>query len=160
MCTRTPIPRPRGALRRRWTQHWPRPKPRLPKGGHMRRKDKSPRGAVNLDELSPEVRDKIMAKIEPSNEAPLLEMPDVAGNFPATPEGNEALAALVIDVVMKLRAFLEKYGPEIEDLKARFMALPRDKYNRGKTTIAGCRTWEEFCELKLGRTPSALRKAL
>lgn len=126
----------------------------------MRRKDKSPRGAVNLDELSPEVRDKIMAKIEPSNEAPMLEMPDVAGNFPATPEGNEALAALVIDVVMKLRAFLEKYGPEIEDLKARFMALPRDKYNRGKTTIAGCRTWEEFCELKLGRTPSALRKAL
>jgi hypothetical protein len=44
--------------------------------------------------------------------------------------------------------------PKIEELKSYFKIL------RGSDRIEGCRTWDQFCDEKLGRTASAVRKML
>lgn len=133
-----------------------------------RRPTKDSAGAAKSDVA----RIKPMELVAPAIAQPTeIEKADVAGNFPVTlseiviaapPEqmSDEDLASLVEAVVLKLRDYLEKYRPQIDALKARFLELPRDKYNRGKTTIAGCRTWVEFCKVKLLCTDSTMRKAM
>lgn len=64
---------------------------------------------------------------------------------------NEDLAAFIRDGLKKFAQLI----PYVRELKTRFAALPR-----GKADIMGCHTWKEFCEKVLGRTDSAVRKAL
>jgi|SRR5579872_2968927 len=45
--------------------------------------------------------------------------------------------------------------PYIVELRKRLKAAPR-----GKASIGGCDTWEQFCEKHLHRTASAIRKTL
>jgi len=49
---------------------------------------------------------------------------------------------------------LKERKAEIEELRDYFKDL------KGKETIAGCKTWAEFCEKKLHRTDRAVRKML
>ncbi|HEV2522713.1 MAG TPA: hypothetical protein VGT24_10070 [Candidatus Acidoferrales bacterium] len=83
-----------------------------------------------------------------------LEKPGEAQLFPSSgPQAmdNEALALFVVDGLKKFSRLL----PYVRELRDRFEALPR-----GNANIMGCRTWNEFCERNLDRTPSAVRKAL
>jgi hypothetical protein len=64
---------------------------------------------------------------------------------------DEALAALVRDGIKQFA----KLVPYVRELRERFTAL-----QRGHANIAGCKTWSEFCERILDRTPAAVRKAL
>jgi hypothetical protein len=74
-----------------------------------------------------------------------------AGIIPASRMKDEPLAALVIEGCLRFRKVL----PYVMELKKRFAAL-----KRGHANIAGCKTWKEFCEKKLDRTDSAVRKAI
>jgi antitoxin component of RelBE/YafQ-DinJ toxin-antitoxin module len=49
---------------------------------------------------------------------------------------------------------LRELKPKVKKLKGYFKIL------RGSDRIEGCRTWEQFCDEKLGRTASAVRKML
>ena len=91
--------------------------------------------------------------LPPSNGAALAKLEDEPGIIPASPEQmtNEALAGFVHDVFQKIRNYL----PYVAELRRRFAALPR-----GNANIMGCKTWDEFCDRKLHRTASAIRKAL
>ena len=82
--------------------------------------------------------------VAPANEAQL---------FPPSPKAmaDEALAVFVRDGIKKFSKLL----PFVRELKGRFHALPR-----GHANIMECRTWKEFCEKVLDRSPSAVRKAL
>lgn len=82
-----------------------------------------------------------------------LELANEAQLFPPSPEGmaDEALAVFVRDGLKKFSKLL----PYVRELKNRFAALPR-----GHANIMDCRTWKEFCEKVLDRSPSAVRKAL
>jgi hypothetical protein len=64
---------------------------------------------------------------------------------------NEDLAVLVRDGLQKF----SKLVPYVRELRIRFADLPR-----GKANIMGCASWTQFCEKVLGRTDSAVRKAL
>jgi hypothetical protein len=95
-----------------------------------------------------------MADIEKSNEAGIIPASgEIVTNFPPPPEQmtDEALAGLVRDTFVQLKRAI----PYITELRQRFA-----KKVRGHAGIMGCRTWEEFCENVLDRTPSAVRKAL
>jgi hypothetical protein len=78
---------------------------------------------------------------------------DEPGIFPVRPEDipSEQLARLIVDRFNKFKEFL----PYIKELRKRFAELPR-----GNANIAGCKTWTQFCTDVLGRTDSAVRKAL
>jgi hypothetical protein len=65
------------------------------------------------------------------------------------------LAAIIleqIDGVLCVK--LKQLKPEVEELRGHFKKL------KAKDRIEGCRTWEQFCSDKLGRTASAVRKML
>jgi hypothetical protein len=75
----------------------------------------------------------------------------VSCSSPPEKMDNETLAAFVVDGVEKIRNLI----PYLRELKERFARAPR-----GKANIAGCPTWQDFCERKLHRTPEAIRQAL
>jgi hypothetical protein len=82
--------------------------------------------------------------------------PDIeVGIFPASqsPESltDDQLAEIAVGTFRRIQDSV----PYIIELRKRFKAAPR-----GKANIAGCDTWEQFCEKHLHRTASALRKAL
>jgi hypothetical protein len=85
-------------------------------------------------------------------QAPARE-PNEPGIFPVRPEDmpSEQLARLVVDRFNRFKEFL----PYIAELRKRFAELPR-----GHANIMGCQTWTQFCKDVLGRTDSAVRKAL
>jgi hypothetical protein len=82
-----------------------------------------------------------------------LELANETGIFPVRPEDmpSEDLARLVVNRFNKFREFL----PYLAELRKRFAELPR-----GHANIMGCKTWTQFCNEVLGRTDSAVRKAL
>jgi hypothetical protein len=63
-------------------------------------------------------------------------------------------AAFVTSAMGSLTAKLRELKPRIEELRGDFWRL------KGNQTIAGCKTWTEFCQRKLHRTASAVRKLL
>jgi hypothetical protein len=63
-------------------------------------------------------------------------------------------ADFVIAAMGALTAKLREFKPQIEESRRDFRKL------KGNQTIAGCKTWAEFCEKKLHRTDRAVRKML
>lgn len=61
---------------------------------------------------------------------------------------TEELATFVISAFAKIA----DHVPYIEELKSRFDAAPRGVGNRLLKPIAGCYTWNDFCETRLGRS--------
>lgn len=65
--------------------------------------------------------------------------------------GDEELASFVTDQAMKVAVLCEELRPYYLELRRRFT----EKKSR-TDTIAGCRTWLEFCETRLDRTKRAI----
>lgn len=68
-------------------------------------------------------------------------------------KANE-LADSVIAAMGALTVKLRELKPRIEELRRDFRKL------KGNQTIAGCKTWTQFCKEKLHRTDIAVRKVL
>lgn len=64
---------------------------------------------------------------------------------------DEPLAEIVISGCQQFKHVI----PYVIELQKRFKELPR-----GNANIAGCKTWTEFCETHLDRTPRGVRKAI
>src|SRR5690348_1257193 len=72
-------------------------------------------------------------------------------NFSLSQMQDEPLAALVIDGCQQFKRVI----PYVIELRRRFQKRPR-----GKANIAGCKTWEEFCEKRLDRGVRAVQIAV
>jgi hypothetical protein len=95
---------------------------------------------------------------EITNEAGIIPAScEIVTNLPKPPKamGDEELADYVIGTYESIFKKIKAAIPYIEELRARFAKAPR-----GKANIAGCNKWGEFCERKLERTASAIRKAI
>jgi alkylated DNA repair dioxygenase AlkB len=64
---------------------------------------------------------------------------------------NDELVGVAVGAFTRIQQAM----PYILELRKRFKKAPRNKAD-----IAGCDTWEQFCETHLHRTASAIRKAL
>ena len=72
-----------------------------------------------------------------------------------TNEGAEALASQVLEQIDAICIKLRELKPQLEQLRGCFQGL-----SKSKGTIAGCRTWNEFCTTKLHRTRRAVNGLL
>jgi hypothetical protein len=73
----------------------------------------------------------------------------------ADPDLSKVSDAELADYVIGAFRTIREALPYIRELRQRFAQLPR-----GHAGIAGCASWKGFCEDRLHRTPSAIRKAL
>lgn len=77
------------------------------------------------------------------------------GIFPALQPPESLTTEQLVEIAAGTFQRVQDSMSYIVELRKRFKAAPR-----GKAHIAGCDTWEQFCEKHLHRTASAIRKAL
>lgn len=77
------------------------------------------------------------------------------GKIPASQAPESLTTGQLVEIAAGTFQRIQDSMPYIIELRKRFKAAPR-----GKADIAGCDTWEEFCEKHLHRTASAIRKAV
>jgi hypothetical protein len=70
---------------------------------------------------------------------------------------DEQLAAKVRDGFAALRPQLEEWLPLAIELRSRFETLKKERVRK---TILGCRSWEQFCEKRLGYTDRHVRRLM
>ena len=78
-----------------------------------------------------------------------------AGIIPGSPKPEGLTTEQLVEIAIGTFQRIQDSMPYIIELRKRFKQAPR-----GNANIAGCDTWEQFCEKHLHRTASALRKAL
>ena len=100
----------------------------------------------------PEGREYLKMTPAPTDSAVAV-VPNEAGKIPGSIQ--KMTDAALVARVKRSFATIKSELPYIIELRERF-----GRVTRGNTKIDGCNTWTEFCEKRLNRTDSAIRKAI